>query len=154
MPQLLRNDPEQDAMIIDAVDRFLARDVRPYVQKLEHDDVYPHEMVEAMKALGLFGATIPQEFGGLGLGASTYAKIVERVSAVWMSLSGIFNSHLIMALIVDRAGTPEQRAHYLPRFATGELRGGLALTEPSGHPHLGAAQWRPLCGERNQDLDL
>jgi alkylation response protein AidB-like acyl-CoA dehydrogenase len=83
-----------------------------------------------MKEMGLFGATISEEFGGLGLPATTYAKIVERLSHAWMSVSGIINSHLIMAAAVQRFGTDEQKQEYLPRFATGELRGGLALTEP------------------------
>ncbi len=122
--------PAEQALILDSVARFLDRDVRPHVRQLEHDDIYPGEMVEKMKALGLFGATIPAEYGGLGLGARTYAKIVEQVSTVWMSLSGIFNSHLIMAAAVQRFGTPAQKASFLPRFASGELRGGLALTEP------------------------
>src|SRR3954466_11490607 len=121
---------DQDEMILDSVGRFLDREVRPHVHALEHDDVYPEEMVEGMKALGLFGATIGTEYGGLGLSATTYAKIVEIVSTVWMSLSGIFNSHLIMAAAVERFGTAAQKAAFLPRFASGELRGGLALTEP------------------------
>jgi alkylation response protein AidB-like acyl-CoA dehydrogenase len=83
-----------------------------------------------MKALGLFGAIIPAEYGGLGLSCRTYSRIIERISRVWMSLSGIINSHLIMASAVRRFGTPEQKREFLPRFATGELRGGLALTEP------------------------
>jgi alkylation response protein AidB-like acyl-CoA dehydrogenase len=120
----------EEGLILDAVARFLDRDVRPHVHQLEHDDVYPAGMVEKMKALGLFGATIPAEYGGLGLSAGTYAKIVELVSTVWMSLTGIFNSHLIMAAAVQRFGTAAQRRDFLPRFATGELRGGLALTEP------------------------
>ena len=119
-----------DAMILDSVARFLQRDVKPYVKQLEHDDEYPAEIVERMKELGLFGATIPAEYGGLGLSCATYAKIVEAVSTVWMSLSGIFNSHLIMAAAVQRFGTAEQKRDFLPRFASGELRGGLALTEP------------------------
>src|SRR6059058_2579153 len=87
---------DQDEMILDSVGRFLDREVKPHVRALEHDDIYPEDIVEGMKALGLFGATIGTEYGGLGLSATTYAKIVETVSTVWMSLSGIFNSHLIM----------------------------------------------------------
>ena len=117
-------------MILDSLGRFLEREVKPHVHALEHDDVYPEAIVEGMKSLGLFGATIGAEYGGLGLSATTYAKICELVSTVWMSLAGIFNSHLIMAAAVERFGTPEQKAEFLPRFATGELRGGLALTEP------------------------
>jgi len=123
-------DADQDRLILDSVGRFLEREVRPHVHALEHDDVYPEDIVEGMKALGLFGATIGAEYGGLGLSAGTYAKIVETVSTVWMSLSGIFNSHLIMAAAVERFGTQEQKRQFLPRFATGELRGGFALTEP------------------------
>jgi alkylation response protein AidB-like acyl-CoA dehydrogenase len=128
---LTENDAtDHDRLILDSVRRFLDREVKPHVHALEHDDVYPGDIVEGMKALGLFGATIGAEYGGLGLSAATYAKIVETVSTVWMSLSGIFNSHLIMAAAVERFGTPAQKQQYLPRFATGELRGGLALTEP------------------------
>jgi alkylation response protein AidB-like acyl-CoA dehydrogenase len=124
------NDADQDRLILDSVDRFLERHVRPFAMKLEHDDIYPTEIVERMKEMGLFGAVIPTDYGGLGLSAATYAKIIERISAVWMSVSGIVNSHLIMARIVDRMGTPAQKHAFLPRFATGTLRGGLALTEP------------------------
>src|SRR5215212_8931591 len=124
------DDADEDRLILDSVTRFLEREVRPHVHALEHDDIYPEEIVAGMKALGLFGATIGTDHGGLGLSATTYAKIVETVATVWMSLSGIFNSHLIMAAAVERFGTAEQKQHFLPRFATGELRGGLALTEP------------------------
>ncbi len=133
---------EQESLILDAVDKFLARDVAPYAQKLEAADEYPEEIVEAMKALGLFGAVIPEEYGGLGLRPSTYAKIIERISRVWMSVSGIVNSHLIMAHIVAKNGTEEQKQHFLPRFATGETRGGLALTEPNCGTDLQAIRTR------------
>src|SRR3954468_4836480 len=123
-------DADQDRLILDSVERFLNREVKPHVHALEHDDVYPEDIVTGMKELGLFGATIGAEYGGLGLSATTYARIVETVSTVWMSLSGIFNSHLIMAAAVERFGTPAQKQQFLPRFATGELRGGLGLTEP------------------------
>ena len=123
-------DAQDETLILDAVDRFLEREVRPYAHDLEHDDTYPEKIVEGMKELGLFGSIIEQEYGGLGLSCSTYAKIVERVSTVWMSLSGIFNSHLIMAAAVQRFGTEAQKREWLPRFASGEMRGGLALTEP------------------------
>ena len=119
-----------EAQIFDAIDKWLDRDVRDKVMALEHADEYPHEMVAQMKELGLFGATISPDYGGLGLPAGTYAKIVTRISEVWMSLTGIFNSHLIMAAAVQRFGTDDQKNHYLPRFASGEIRGGIALTEP------------------------
>jgi alkylation response protein AidB-like acyl-CoA dehydrogenase len=123
-------DADQESLILDSVARFLEREVKPHVHALEHDDIWPAKIVEGMKDLGLFGATIAAEHGGLGLSTGTYAKIVEQVSTVWMSLAGIFNSHLIMAAAVERFGTPAQKEEFLPRFATGEVRGGLALTEP------------------------
>ena len=121
---------EHERLVLDMVDKFLEAEVRPHVHALEHDDVYPSEIVEKMKEMGLFGCTIAAEYGGLGLSTSTYAKIIERMSAVWMSVSGIVNSHLIMAMVVQRNGTEEQKQKFLPRFATGELRGGVGLTEP------------------------
>ena len=123
-------DGGQETLILESVDRFLERDVRPVVHALEAADTYPAAIVEKLRALGLFGATIAAEHGGIGLSASTYAKIVERVSAVWMSVAGLFNSHLIMAAAVQRFGTAEQKTRFLPRFASGDLRGGIALTEP------------------------
>ena len=131
-------DPEQEELILDGIERFLERDVRPYVSELEAGDIYPEEIVIKMKELGLFGATISAEYGGLGLPATTYAKIVEKISATWMSVSGIINSHLIMAAAVERHGTQAQKESYLPRFATGELRGGVALTEPDAGTDLQA----------------
>ena len=120
----------EETMILDSVDRFLERDVRPVARELEASDTYPQSIVDRMIELGLFGATISTEYGGLGLSATTYASIIERISAVWMSVSGIVNSHLIMAAAVQRFGTARQKKHYLPRFASGELRGGIGLTEP------------------------
>jgi alkylation response protein AidB-like acyl-CoA dehydrogenase len=127
---------EEETLILDSVNRWLERDVAPYAHDLEQADEYPHAMVEQMKELGLFGATINPEYGGLGLSASTYSKIVAAVAEVWMSLSGIFNSHLIMARCVQSFGTEEQKQKYLPRFATGELRGGIGLTEPDAGTDL------------------
>ena len=127
---------EQERMVLESVERFLDKDVAPYAHDLEADDTYPQEIVDKIVDMGLFGATIGSEYGGLGLSVSTYAKIVERVSTVWMSVSGIFNSHLIMAAAVERAGTEEQKAKWLPKFASGELRGGIALTEPDAGTDL------------------
>jgi len=121
---------EDELMVLDAVDRFLESEVRPYVRKLEDEDIYPSDIVEKMKEMGLFGCTISSTFGGLGMSTSSYAKVIERISRVWMSVAGIINSHLIMASAVERHGTPDQKQTWLPRFATGEYRGGLGLTEP------------------------
>jgi alkylation response protein AidB-like acyl-CoA dehydrogenase len=125
-----RETGESERLVLEMVDKFLATQVKPHVHALEHDDIYPSEIVEKMKEMGLFGCTIAPEYGGLGLSTSTYAKIIERMSSVWMSISGIVNSHLIMAMVVQRNGTDEQKATFLPRFAAGELRGGVGLTEP------------------------
>jgi alkylation response protein AidB-like acyl-CoA dehydrogenase len=126
----LTDRAESERLVLDTVDKFLQTEVRPHVRALERDDVYPQEIVERMKAMGLFGCLIAEDYGGLGLSTTTYAKIIERMSAVWMSISGIVNSHLIMAMVVQRNGTEEQKATFLPQFATGELRGGIGLTEP------------------------
>jgi len=133
---------EQESLILESVGRFLEREVRPVVRELEAADAYPAAIVEKLKALGLFGATIAPEHGGLGLPAVTYAKIVERMSEVWMSVPGFINSHLIMAGAVERYGTAEQKRRYLPRFASGELRGGIALTEPDCGSDLQAIRTR------------
>lgn len=131
-------DMEQEQLILDMLDRFLATEVKPYVHQLEQDDIYPSEIVEKMKEMGLFGCIIDTEYGGLGLSTTTYAKIIEKMSQVWMSISGIINSHLIMAMAVQRFGTEEQKREFLPRFATGELRGGVGLTEPDAGTDLQA----------------
>ena len=134
--------PEDDQLLLDSVEKWLERDVRPHVLRLEHADEWPEEMVAQMAEMGLFGATIPTEYGGLGLSATTYARIVEKIAETWMSLTGIFNSHLIMAACVTRMGTEEQKRHWLPKFAAGELRGGLALTEPDCGTDLQAIRTR------------
>ena len=123
-------DAEKENLVLDAVERFVDREIKPVAQRLEHADEWPADIVAGMREMGLFGCIIREEYGGLGLSASTYAKVVERIARVWMSVSGIINSHLIMAACVQRNGTEAQRQRFLPRFATGELRGGLALTEP------------------------
>lgn len=131
-------DLEQEEMILDAVRDFLETEVKHQVHKLEAEDIYPEEIVEQMKAMGLFGCIIDIKYGGLGLSTSTYAKIISLITETWMSLSGIINSHLIMASAVQRHGTDEQKEYYLPKFATGELRGGIGLTEPDAGTDLQA----------------
>ena len=127
---------ELELMILDALDKWLEKDVRPVASELEKKDEYPHQLVEEMKDLGLFGATIGEKWGGLGLPASTYSKIVSQISEVWMSLTGVINSHLMMARCIEQYGTEDQKAIWLPLLATGELRGGLALTEPGAGTDL------------------
>ena len=131
-------EPEDEAALLDTIDRWLERDVRPVILHHDHEDIWPAELVEQMKEMGLFGATIGQEYGGLGLPATTYAKIVTRISSYWMAITGIVNSHLMLAAAVERFGTEEQKQKWLPQFATGEVRGGLALTEPDAGTDLQA----------------
>ncbi|HTG96890.1 MAG TPA: acyl-CoA dehydrogenase family protein [Burkholderiales bacterium] len=128
--------------ILDAIDRWCEREVAPHVMALEHGDIWPEKMVAQMKALGLFGATISPQYGGLGLSAALYARIVARISETWMSLTGIFNSHLMMALLVEKFGSAALKSKYLPRFAAGDMRGGLALTEPNAGTDLQAIRLR------------
>ncbi len=135
---------EDERQVLDAIERWLERDVRSHVMALEHADEYPRAMVEQMRDLGLFGATIAPEYGGLGMPTLTYARIVARLSEVWISLSGVFSSHLMMAAAVERFGTDEQKRRFLPRFASGELRGGLALTEPDCGTDLQAIRTRAV----------
>ena len=127
-----------DQEIIDSIERWAERELKPIAKKHDHADEYPQEIVEQIKDLGLFGATILPEYGGLGLSASTYARIVMSIASIWMAPVGIFNSHLIMAACVQRHGTDEQKKTWLPRFACGELRGGIGLTEPNAGTDLQA----------------
>ncbi|TDR90072.1 acyl-CoA dehydrogenase family protein [Enterovirga rhinocerotis] len=129
-------DSEDENQLLDTLDRWLERDVRPFVKDYDHADRYPAAIVEQMKELGLFGATISPDYGGLGLPATTYAQIVMKISSVWMAITGIFNSHLMLAMAVEKFGTPAQKALWLPKFASGEVRGGLALTEPDAGTDL------------------
>ena len=137
-------DPAEEAALLDAIERWLEKEVRPQVMRLEHDDIYPHELVGQMKEMGLFGAVLDTQWGGLGLSASTYAKIVMQISTVWMSLTGIFNSHLMMAILVEKFGSAEQKARFLPRMAAGELRGALGLTKPDAGTDLAAIRTRAV----------
>jgi alkylation response protein AidB-like acyl-CoA dehydrogenase len=129
-------DPAEEAALLDTIEKWVVRDVRPVVKKFDHADEWPAAIIEQMCEFGLFGATISQAYGGLGLPARTYAKLVMRISAEWMAITGIFNSHLILALAIEKFGTGEQKQRYLPRLASGELRGGLALTEPDAGTDL------------------
>jgi alkylation response protein AidB-like acyl-CoA dehydrogenase len=123
---------------VDAVEAWAERELRPVARRYDQADEYPADIVEQMKAMGLFGATIATEHGGLGLSAWTYAQIVIKVASVWMAPSGIFNSHLIVASAIQRHGTPEQQRHYLPMLASGELRASIGLTEPNAGSDLQA----------------
>ncbi|MCH7984326.1 MAG: acyl-CoA dehydrogenase family protein [Chloroflexi bacterium] len=116
--------------IVSLVREFVRRDIEPIANQYDSEDIYPHELIPKMREMGLFGITIPEEYGGMGLDYTTFAMIFEELSKGWMSVSGIIGTHHVMAYIVASFGTEEQKQRFLPRMATGEIRGGLGLTEP------------------------
>ena len=122
---------EARTQIVSTVREFVRREIEPIVSEYEAEDRVPVELVEKMKEMGLFGITISEEYGGMGLDYTTFAMIFEELSKGWMSISGIIGTHHIMAYVVATYGTEEQKQRYLPDFATGKKRGGLALTEPN-----------------------
>ena len=130
--------------IVTTIRDFVQREVMPVATKMEHADEYPFDLVERMKELGLLGAIIPEEYGGLGLDTTTYALIIEEICRGWMSLTGVLNSHLIMAYMVATDGTPEQKDRFLPLMATGEKRGGICITEPNAGSDVQAIQTRAV----------
>ena len=123
-------DPEVREELVATVRRFVEHEVVPVASNLEHADEYPEKIVEQMKEMGLFGITIPEEHGGLGLDLLTYVAVIEELAAGWMSLTGLVNTHVIAANLVLWHGTDEQQREWLPRLATGEVRGCLSLSEP------------------------
>ena len=129
-------DTDEEQQLLQALERWVEKEVKPRVLEYDHADRYPQVLVEQMKELGLFGATVGAQYGGLGLPASTYAKLVMQISSVWMAITGIFNSHLMLAFAIEKFGTEPQKREWLPRLATGEVRGGLALTEPDAGTDL------------------
>ena len=135
---------EARAQIVATVREFVERDVLPVASRYERDDVYPTELVERRAELGLFGIVIPEEYGGLGMDYTTFALVFEELARGWMSLTGPIGTHHILAYIVHHYGTEEQRRRYLPPMARGELRGGLALTEPGGGSDVAALQTRAV----------
>jgi len=140
---LLQLTPEQND-ILETIRKFVDAEVVPVAGELDHADEYPHAIVERLKELGLFGATIPEEYGGSGLDYTTYALIVEELSRGWASVPGLINSHLIMAFIVKEFGTEAQKKKWLPLFATGERRGGLALSEADAGSDVQAIRTRAI----------
>ncbi len=130
--------------MVATIREFVRREVQPVAQEMEHADEYPFELVERMKELGLFGAVIPEEYGGLELDVTSYALVIEEICRGWMSLSGILNSHLIMAYMVTTHGTPEQKERFLPLMATGEKRGGICITEPNAGSDVQAIETRAV----------
>ncbi len=117
--------------ILKTVRQFVEEKVIPVATELEHEDAYPTEIVEGLKELGLFGLMIPEEYGGLGESLLTYALAVEEIARGWMSVSGVINTHFIVAYMLMRHGTEEQKQKYLPKMATGEVRGSFSMSEPA-----------------------
>jgi alkylation response protein AidB-like acyl-CoA dehydrogenase len=132
MPRLARTPGLTDVQtsILETVRGFVNREIIPYAQKLEHDDAYPTDIVDGMREMGLFGLTIAEEYGGLGESLLTYALVVEELSRGWMSISGIVNTHFIVAYLVSQHGSQAQKKSLLPRMATGEVRGAFSMSEP------------------------
>ena len=123
-------DEATRAEIVDTVHKFVQGDVIPVASELEHTDTYPDQIVKQMKELGLFGITIPEEYGGLGLDLLTYIGVIEELAYGWMSLTGIVNTHTMAATLIMAHGNADQKQRWLPAMASGERRGCLSLSEP------------------------
>ncbi|MDH3682384.1 MAG: acyl-CoA dehydrogenase family protein [Acidimicrobiia bacterium] len=141
-------DPQIADQIVDTVARWVDAEVVPNASAFELEDAYPDAMVEQMAEFGLFGATIPERYGGLGLDVSTYARVIEELSRGWMSLAGVVNSHLIAAQLITRYGTEAQRDRWLPQMATAERRGCFSLSEHDSGSDAGALRCK---AERDGD---
>jgi butyryl-CoA dehydrogenase len=127
---MARTDPALADELVGAVRTFVEKEVAPIASDLEHRDEYPADLVRQMAELGLFGAVIPEDFGGLGLDVVTYARLIEELATGWMSLTGVLNSHMMAATLIRLYGTDDQKRRLLPKLATGEVRGCLSLSEP------------------------
>jgi len=121
---------DEQKAITEMVRQFTDEQIIPNAEHYDHEDEFPEPIVEQMKELGLFGITIPEEYGGLGLDLTTYAMIVEELSRGWISISGVVNTHFIGSYLLMKFGTDEQKQHFLPRMATGEIRAAFSLSEP------------------------
>src|SRR4028118_1666964 len=116
--------------IVEMVRSFVANEIIPHAEEYDHEDKFPEPIVEQMKELGLFGVTIPEEYGGMGLDLATYTLIVEELSRGWISISGIVNTHFIGSYLLMKFGSDEQKEYFLPKMATGEIRAAFSLSEP------------------------
>src|SRR5881397_1785698 len=121
---------DEQKAICEMVHQFADEQIIPNAEHYDHEDAFPEPVVEQMKELGLFGVTIPEEHGGMGLDLTTYAMIVEELSRGWISISGVVNTHFIGSYLLMKFGTDEQKDHFLPRMATGEIRAAFSLSEP------------------------
>src|SRR3954449_11439904 len=121
---------DEQKAITEMVRQFVDEQILPNAEHYDHEDEFPGPIVEQMKELGLFGVTIPEEYGGMGLDLTTYVMIVEELSRGWISISGVINTHFIGSYLLMKFGTDEQKDKYLPRMATGEIRAAFSLSEP------------------------
>ena len=135
---------DEQREIVSTVRDFVDREVIPVADELEHRDEFPEKIVEHMKELGLFGLTVPEEYGGAGLDLMTYALVGVELSRGWMSLSGIMNTHFMAIYLLKKHGTDEQKERWLPRMATGELRAALSMSEPGAGSDVQAIQCRAV----------
>ena len=133
MGRLVRTEglTEIQEEILKTVRQFVEKEILPVATELEHKDEYPTDIVEGLKELGIFGIMIPEEYGGLGESLLTYALVVEEIARGWMSVSGVINTHFILAYLIRQHGTEEQKQKYLPKMATGEVRGAFSMSEPA-----------------------
>src|SRR6476469_182036 len=133
--------------ILKAVRSFVDKEILPVATELEHADEYPQEIVDGLKELGIFGLMIPEEYDGLGESLLTYALCVEEIARGWMSVSGIINTHFIVAYMLLQHGTEEQKKKYLPKMATGEIRGAFSMSEPGCGSDVAAIKTRAVKGD-------
>jgi alkylation response protein AidB-like acyl-CoA dehydrogenase len=138
---------EDQTEILKAVRAFVEKEILPVATELEHADEYPTEIVEGLKELGIFGLMIPEEYGGLGESLLTYTLAVEEIARGWMSVSGVINTHFIVAWMLMQHGTDEQKQKYLPRMATGEVRGAFSMSEPALGSDVAAIKTKAVKGE-------
>ena len=139
--------------ILKAVRQFVEKEILPVATELEHKDEYPTDIVEGLKELGLFGLMIPEEYGGLGESLLTYALAVEEIARGWMSVSGIINTHFIVAYMLLQHGTEEQKQKYLPRMAAGEVRGAFSMSEPGCGSDVAAIKTKAVKDRGRRLLD-
>src|ERR1700724_1155614 len=134
---------EVQTEIVTTVRQFVEKEILPVATELEHADEYPSAIVEGMKEMGLFGLMIPEEYGGLGESLLTYALVVEEIARGWMSISGVVNTHFIVAYMLRQHGTDAQKQRLLPRMAIGEVRGAFSMSEPELGSDVAAIRTRP-----------
>ena len=150
---------DEETMLVETVRAFIDRDVKPTVRDVEHANEYPEAWIDQMKRIGIFGLAVPEEYGGTPVSTRCYVLVTQELARGWMSLAGAMGGHTVVAKLLDLFGTDEQKTHYLPPMASGEMRATMALTEPGGgsdlqnHDHRGAKRRRRPGDQRREDVD-